>query len=59
MKAISAGTMIDGSGSAPVRDAVVLIDGATIVAAGSADSVKFPDGTERVDAPGLLRSARP
>ncbi len=53
MKAIFAGTMIDGSGSAPVSDAVVLIDGATIVAAGSADSVIVPDGTERVDASGM------
>ena len=53
MKAISAGTMIDGSGSAPVSDAVVLIDGETIIAAGSADSVKVPDGTERVDASGM------
>ena len=31
MKAIFAGTMIDGSGSAPVSNAVVLIDGATII----------------------------
>ena len=53
MKAIFAGTMIDGSGSAPVSDAVVLIDGATIIAAGSAGTVQVPDGAERVDASGM------
>ncbi len=53
MKAISAGTMIDGSGNAPVSDAVVLIDGATIVAAGSADTVQVPEGAETIEAPGM------
>ena len=51
MKAISAGTMIDGTGSAPVSDAVVLIDGETIVAAGSADAVQVPEGAETIEAP--------
>ena len=53
MKAIFAGTMIDGSGSAPVSDTVVLIDGATIIAAGRAGTVQVPDGAERVDASGM------
>lgn len=53
MKAIFAGTMIDGSGSAPVSDAVVLIDGATIIAAGRAGTVQVPDDAERVDASGM------
>ena len=53
MKAIYAATMIDGSGSAPVNDAVALIDGATIIAAGSAGTVQVPEGAERVDAPGM------
>ena len=51
MKAITAGTMIDGSGSAPVHDAVVLIDGAIIVAAGSAGTVQVPEGAETIEAP--------
>ena len=53
MKAIFAGTMIDGSGSAPVSDAVVLIDGATIVAAGGAGTVQVPEGSETIEAPGM------
>ena len=53
MKAISAGTMIDGSGSAPMRNAVVLIDGATISAAGSAGTVQVPEGAETIEAPGM------
>ena len=60
MKAISAGTMIDGTGSAPVSDAVVLIEGATIVAAGSAATVHVPERAETIEAaemtlmPGLI-----
>ena len=51
MKAISAGTMIDGSGSTPVSNAVVLIDGATIVAAGSAGTVQVPEGADTIEVP--------
>lgn len=53
MKAIVGATMIDGSGAAPLSDAAVLIDGESIVAAGSADSVQIPEGTETIDATGL------
>ncbi len=53
MKAITGATLIDGTGSAPVSDAVVLIEGSDIVGVGSAESVKVPDGAELIEAPGM------
>ena len=38
MKAITGATLIDGSGSPPLTDAVVLIDGDTITAVGASDA---------------------
>ena len=53
MKAITGATLIDGTGSAPLPDAVVLIEGSDIVEVGSAQSVRIPDGAELVEAPGM------
>ena len=53
MKAITGATLIDGTGSAPVSDAVVLIEGSNIVGVGSAESVQIPDGAELIEAPGM------
>ena len=53
MKAITGATLIDGTGSAPVADAVVLIEGSDIVGVGSAESVQIPDGAEVIDASGM------
>ena len=53
MKAITGATLIDGTGSAPVSDAVVLIEGSDIVGVGSAESVQVPDGAELIEAPGM------
>ena len=53
MKAITGATLIDGIGSAPLPDAVVLIEGSDIVTAGSAQSVPIPDGAEVVEARGM------
>ena len=50
--AITGGTLIDGTGAMPVRQAVVLIQGDRIVAAGPAASVTIPRGTKIVDARG-------
>lgn len=52
-KLIRNGTLIDGTGAAPVSDAAVLIEDGRIRAAGRADSLRLPDGEfEQVDAGG-------
>ena len=53
MKAITGATMINGSGGAPISDAVVLINGASIAAADSGDSVQIPEGVDTIDASGM------
>ncbi len=53
MKAITGATLIDGTGSAPVSDAVVLIEGSDIIGVGSAESLWMPDGAELIEAPGM------
>ena len=58
--AIKAGTLIDGRGGEPIRDAVLLWEGARIAAVGPATSVAIPGGAKVVDAsaktamPGLI-----
>ena len=51
--AIVGATLIDGRGSAPLLDAVVIIRGEKIVAAGKRGSVSIPAGAEVIDAKGL------
>ena len=53
MIAITEATMIDGTGSPPVPNATVLIDGDRVTVAGSSGDVPIPDGTEIVDATGM------
>ena len=53
MKAITGATLIDGTGSAPLPDAVVLIEGSDLVNVGSAQSVRVPESAERIEAPGM------
>src|SRR2546422_10914101 len=54
MKIIRAGTLIDGTGAPPVRDAVVHIDGGRIEAVTTAGpSGSWPAGAEVIDASGL------
>ena len=58
--ALVGGILIDGTGAAPVADAVVLIEGTEIAAAGARGAVAIPDGARTVDvggqwlAPGLI-----
>ena len=60
MRAIKAGTLIDGQGGAPVTNAVVLLQGPTILAVGPAERIEIPEGAEIIDAsdktvmPGLI-----
>ena len=50
--AITGGTLIDGRGRDPVRNATVLIEGERILAVGPASSVSIPKGAEVIDAAG-------
>jgi imidazolonepropionase-like amidohydrolase len=49
---IRGGTLIDGNGGEPVENAVVVIQGNQIAAAGPANQVDVPEGAEIVDATG-------
>ena len=52
MTAIVGGTLIDGNGGPPVADAVVLVRGGRITAAGPQGAVAVPADAERIDARG-------
>ena len=45
--------LIDGRGGPPVEDAVVVIQGASILAVGARDRVRIPDEARRIDATGM------
>lgn len=47
-------TLIDGSGRAPLRNSVVVIEGDSIVAVGSRGRVRVPAGARVIDARGLV-----
>jgi imidazolonepropionase-like amidohydrolase len=53
MTALVGGTLIDGTGSAPVNNSVVLIDGNRIVAAGRRDAIAVPADAAVVSTVGL------
>jgi imidazolonepropionase-like amidohydrolase len=50
--ALVGGTLIDGTGSAPLGDAIVLVEGARIQAAGRRGDVPIPPGTRLIDVTG-------
>ena len=50
--AVTGGTMIDGTGAGPVADAVVVIGGERILAAGPRGAVEVPPGATVLDARG-------
>lgn len=47
-------TLIDGSGRAPLRNSVVILQGDSIVAVGSRKQVRVPAGARVIDARGLV-----
>jgi imidazolonepropionase-like amidohydrolase len=49
-RAIVGGTLIDGTGRSPVRDATVVLDHDRIIAAGPRAGTPIPDGAELIDA---------
>jgi imidazolonepropionase-like amidohydrolase len=50
MFAVRAGQLIDGTGDAPIREAVLLVDGEYILEVGSARSVAIPSDCSVIDA---------
>src|SRR5215475_405854 len=51
-QAIVGGTVIDGNGGPPIRDAVVVVTGQRIAAIGPRASVRIPQGATTIDATG-------
>ena len=51
--ALVGGSLIDGTGNAPVRDSVVLIRNGRIEAVGTVDSLPVPDGYQVVSTDGM------
>src|SRR5690606_24098433 len=51
--ALIGGSLIDGTGSPPVRDSVVLIRGGRIEGVGTVDSLPVPNGYEAVSTEGM------
>ena len=50
--AIIGGTVVDLDGNAPIKNAVIVVEGERIAAIGEAGSVDIPDGAEQIDAKG-------
>ena len=53
MKAITGVTLIDGTGGPPLSNAIVLVEGDRIEAAGARDAVEVPPDAEMIDASGM------
>jgi len=53
VKAITGVTLIDGTGSPPLLDATILIDGDRIKGAGARDAIAIPPSSETIDASGM------
>lgn len=51
-KVITGATLIDGTGRAPIKNAVVVIEGTRITQAGAASQTKIPKGAQVIDARG-------
>jgi imidazolonepropionase-like amidohydrolase len=52
IKVITGATLIDGAGRAPIKDAVIIIEGARIKQAGAKNKVKIPKNAIVIDARG-------
>ena len=52
-KALVGGTLIDGFGSTPIRNSVIIIEGDKIKAIGQVGSMEIPDGIEIISTEGM------
>jgi len=50
--AIVNGTLIDGTGAGPIKDAVLIVQGEHIVAVGTRSSIDIPEGAQIIDVQG-------
>jgi imidazolonepropionase-like amidohydrolase len=53
LKVIKGGTLIDGNGGKPLKDAVIVLEGRRIKRVGSKDEIKIPPRAEVIDCTGL------
>lgn len=53
IKALVGGTLIDGYGSKPIRNSVILIEGEKILAVGTIDNLNIPQGAEIISTEGM------
>src|SRR5688572_11311587 len=53
LKALVGGTLIDGFGSKPIRNSVVIIEGERIKAVGQVGSLAIPPGAEIISTEGM------
>src|ERR1700689_3121716 len=49
---VDGATLIDGTGAAPVRDSVIVIENGKIASVGPRSKVRIPEGARTVDAKG-------
>jgi imidazolonepropionase-like amidohydrolase len=52
-KALVGGTLIDGFGSHPIRNSVILIEGERIVEVGTVETLEVPEGAEVISTEGM------
>jgi imidazolonepropionase-like amidohydrolase len=53
MKAMVGGTLIDGFGSTPIQNSVIIIEGDKIVSIGTIDTIKIPGNAEVISTEGM------
>ncbi len=53
VKALVGGTLVDGFGSTPIRNSVVIVDGERIRAVGTVDTLEVPAGAEVISTEGM------
>ncbi len=53
IKALVGGTLIDGFGSDPIKNSIVLINGSKIAAVGQVGKLEIPDGAEVISTEGM------
>ena len=53
LKALIGGTLIDGFGSDPIKNSVIIIEGDRIKSVGTVDTVKIPDNAEKISTEGM------
>jgi imidazolonepropionase-like amidohydrolase len=53
IKALVGGTLIDGFGSHPIRNSVILIEGEKIVEVGTVETLEVPEGAEVISTEGM------